>query len=179
MRWLRDLTRNRGPYCAISPLRPSLRLFQEVLLISRVGLKSNADQSLKIKWMPVPHLEQDVQDFPLTMHILVISADKRLTRDMQSRLEGAGFTVRLSSSLERSFLEADSVVPSLVLVDDEATPDELWQTKKFLGWFRRCSPVFLISNDGCEALEEDCDQCFPKPDYQKSLMSSIQQLADR
>ena len=116
---------------------------------------------------------------PTIMHILVISADEGLLRDLRSRLEAAGFTVGFSSSLERSFLESESVVPSLVLVDDEATPDELWQTKKFLGWFRRRSPVFLISNDECDGLKQECDECFPKPNYQEALMSSIRVLADR
>ena len=111
------------------------------------------------------------------MHILVISADELLMRDLRSRLEGAEFTVLFSSSLERSFLEVDSVVPFLVIVDDEATPDELWQATKFLAWFRRRSPVFLLSNDGFEGLKEEYDRCFPKADYQEALMSSIQELA--
>ena len=112
-------------------------------------------------------------------HILVISADEGLVRDLRSRLEGAGFTVLFSSSLERSFLEVGSVVPFLVVVEVEATPDKLWQAKKFLGWFRRRSPVFLLSKDGSEGLEKDCDRCFPKTDYQETLMSSIQKWAGR
>ncbi|MEE8350173.1 MAG: hypothetical protein V3R94_11410 [Acidobacteriota bacterium] len=113
------------------------------------------------------------------MRVLVISTDEDLIRVLRSRLEGSGFTVLFSSSLESSFLESGSVVPSLALVDDDAVPDELWQTKKFLGWLHHRSPVFVISQDECSGLGRSCDECFSKPDYLEPLMTSIQALADR
>ena len=143
----------------------SLLPFSKSLLVALFRLTYSVDASFKRKREGRPWLERGVQkNFLKSMHILVISANERLTGDLQSRAEGAGFTVLFSSSLERSFLEANSVVPFLVVVDDEAIPDELWQAKQFLSWFRRRSPVFLLSNDGSEGLEKDCDRCFPKSD---------------
>jgi len=82
--------------------------------------------------------------------------------------------VLLSTSLEESFLEAGAPVPFLVIVDDDATPDELSHTRKFLRWFHRRSPVLLLSNGGCEGMEEDCDHCLLKTECKKKLISYIQ-----
>ena len=111
-------------------------------------------------------------------NILLISANQQLVRDLRWRLHDAGFIVLLSTSLEESFLEVDPTVPSLVIVDDDATPAEWWQTRKFLAWFHHRSPVLLLSNSGCERMEEECDRCFPKTAYQEKLLSYIQQWAD-
>ena len=130
----------------------------------------------KIQWRA--RLEQDVRQLSRVMDkILLISSNQQLVRDLTWRLQDAGFIVVLSTSLEESFLEVDPTVPSLVIVDDDATPDEWWQTRKFLGWFHHRSPVLLLSNRGCEGMEEECDRCFPKTAYQEKLLSYIQQLA--
>ncbi len=106
--------------------------------------------------------------------ILLISPNSQLVRSLKWKLEDAGFLVSVSTSLEESFLEAGAPVPFLVIVDDDATPDELSHTRKFLGWFHRRSPVLLLSNGGCEGMEQECDHCLPKAEYKKKLISYIQ-----
>ena len=106
--------------------------------------------------------------------ILLISPNSQLVRGLKWKLEDAGFVVSLSTSLEESFLEAGATVPSLVIVDDDATPDESWQTRKFLRWFHRRSPVLLLSNGGREGLKQECDRCLPKTGSNKTLLSHIQ-----
>ncbi len=106
--------------------------------------------------------------------ILLISADQQLVRGLKWKLEDAGFLVSVSASLEESFLEAGAPVPFLVIVDDEATPDELSHTRKFLRWFHRRSPVLLLSNGGCAGMEEDCDHCLQKTECKKKVISYIQ-----
>jgi DNA-binding response OmpR family regulator len=105
--------------------------------------------------------------------ILLISPNSQLVRGLKWKLEDAGFLVSVSTSLEESFLEAGATVPFLVIVDDDSTPDELWHTRKFLRWFHRRSPVLLLSNGGCEGMEEECDQCFPKAESKNSLLSRV------
>jgi DNA-binding response OmpR family regulator len=120
-------------------------------------------------------LERDVlQGFKIMDNILLISPKSQLVRGLKWKLEDAGFVVLLSTSLEESFLEAGATVPFLVIVDDDATPKEPWQTRKFLRWFHRRSPVLLLSNGECEGLEKECDQCFPKTGSNKTLLSRIQ-----
>jgi DNA-binding response OmpR family regulator len=106
--------------------------------------------------------------------ILLISPNSQLVRGLKWKLEDAGFVVSVSHSLEESFLETGAAVPLLVIVDDDATPDETLHTKKFLHWFHRRSPVLLLSSGGCEGLEEECDHCLPKQDYKEELISCIQ-----
>jgi hypothetical protein len=65
-----------------------------------------------------------------------------------------------------------------VIVDEDATPDEWWQTRKILAWFHHRSPVLLLSSGGCQEMEEECDRCFPKTAYQDKLLSYLQQWAD-
>jgi len=104
--------------------------------------------------------------------ILLISPNSQLVRGLKWKLEDAGFVVSISTSLEDSFLEVGATVPFLVIVDDAAAPDESWQTRKFLRWFHRRSPLLLLSNGGSEGLEKECDQCFPKTGS-KTLLSRI------
>jgi len=106
--------------------------------------------------------------------VLLISPNSQLVRGLKWKLEDAGFVVLLSTSLEESFLEAGATVPFLVIVDDDATPDEYWQTRKFLHWFHHRSPLLLLSNGECEGLEKEYDQCFPKTGSNKTLLSRIQ-----
>ncbi len=106
--------------------------------------------------------------------ILLISPNSQLVRGLKWKLEDAGFLVSVSTSLEESFLEAGAPVPFLVIVDDDATPDELSHTRKFLDWFHRRSPVLLLSNDGCEGMEKECDHCLLKTESKKKLVSYIQ-----
>jgi len=122
-------------------------------------------------------LERDVlKGFEIMDKVLLISSNSQLVRGLKWKLEDAGFLVLLSTSLEESFLEAGATVPFLVIVDDDATPDESWQTRKFLRWFHRRSPVLFLSNGGCEGLEQECDHCFPKPASKEKLLSYIQAL---
>lgn len=107
--------------------------------------------------------------------ILLISPNAQLVRDLKWKLEDAGFLVSLSTSLEESFLEAGAPLPFLVIVDDDATPDELSHTRKFLGWFHRRCPVLLLSNGGCEGIEKECDHCILKTESKKKLISYIQE----
>ncbi len=106
--------------------------------------------------------------------ILLISPNSQLVRGLKWKLEDAGFLVAVSNSLEESFLETGATVPSLVIVDDDATPDENWHTRKFLRWFHRRSPVLLLSNGGCEGMGRECDHCLPKKEDNKKLISCIQ-----
>ncbi len=106
--------------------------------------------------------------------ILLISPNSQLVRGLKWKLEDAGFLVSVSTSLEESFLEAGTPVPFLVIVDDDAAPDELSHTRKFLRWFQRRSPVLLLSNGGCEGMEKECYHCLPKTKYKKKLISHIQ-----
>ena len=106
--------------------------------------------------------------------ILLISPNSQLVRGLKWKLEDAGFLVSVSNSLEESFLETGATVPSLVIVDDDATPDETWHTRKFLRWFHRRSPVLLLSNGGCEGMGKECDHCLPKKESDKQLISCIQ-----
>lgn len=105
---------------------------------------------------------------------MLISPNSQLVRGLKWKLEDAGYLVSVSNSLEESFLEAGATVPFLVIVDDDATPDETWHTRKFLRWFHRRSPVLLLSNAGCEGMEEECDRCLPKEEYKKELISHIE-----
>lgn len=107
--------------------------------------------------------------------ILLISADQQLVRGLKWKLEDAGYLVSVSASLEESFLEAGAPVPFLVIVDDDATPDELTHRRKFLRWFHRLSPVLLLSNDGCAGIEKDCEHCLLKSECKKKLISYIQE----
>ncbi len=106
--------------------------------------------------------------------ILLISPNSQLVRGLTWKLEDAGFLVSVSTSLEESFLETGTTAPFLVIVDDDATPDESWQTRKFLRWFHLRSPLLLLSNGGCEDLEKEFDQCFPKTESKNALLSRIQ-----
>ncbi len=106
--------------------------------------------------------------------ILLISTDQQLVRGLKWKLEDAGFLVSVSASLEESFLEAGAPVPFLVIVDDDATPDELSNTRKYLRWFHRRSPLLLLANGGCEGMEKECDHCLPKTEYEKKLISYLQ-----
>ena len=106
--------------------------------------------------------------------ILLISPNSQLVRGLKWKLEDSGFLVSVSNSLEESFLETGAAVPSLVIVDDDATPDESSHTRKFLRWFHSRSPVLLLSNGGCEGMGKECDHCLPKKEYEKELISCIQ-----
>lgn len=115
-----------------------------------------------------------LNDFQLMDKILLISPDKQLVRGLKWKLEDAGFLVSVSPSLEESFLEAGSTVPFLVIVDDDATPDETSHTRKFLRWFHHRSPVLLLSNGGCEGMDEECDHCLLKNECENDLITYIQ-----
>lgn len=120
-------------------------------------------------------LERDVlKNFQLMDKILLISPNSQLVRGLKWKLEDAGFLVSVSNSLEESFLETGAAVPCLVIVDDDATPDDTLHTRKFLRWFHRRSPVLLLSNGGCEGMGQECDHCLPKQEYKEQLISCIQ-----
>jgi DNA-binding response OmpR family regulator len=138
-----------------------------------VKYKTGGSFGLKGSWLSA--LERDVlKYFQFMDKILLISPNSQLVRGLKWKLEDAGFLVSVSNSLEESFLETAAAVPFLVIVDDDATPDETWHTRKFLRWFHRRSPVLLLSNGGCEGMEEECDHCLTKQEYKEELISYIQ-----
>ncbi len=108
--------------------------------------------------------------------VLIISDNDDLSRWMRWSLEDLGFAVRLSRSLENSFLEAHGS-PFMVIVDSEAIPEECWQAKEYLAWFHRRSPVLLLANpDGCEQLQEECDRCLPQAVGREQFLNCFREL---
>ena len=108
--------------------------------------------------------------------VLVISEDSTLIQSLRLILEGAGYLVSISESLERSFLEVGRTEPYLVVVDGAAVPEEMWLAKDFLGWLHHRSPVILMSNSRCEELAPVCDRCLPRGAWQEDLVQCIREL---
>jgi DNA-binding response OmpR family regulator len=108
--------------------------------------------------------------------ILAISPDERFLRALRWCLEGAGYVVLLSDSLEDSFLELDQSRPFLVIVDTEALKDATCECEKFLGWFHRRSPVLLLSGEESPVGGSHCDRCLPKNVSTVQLLSCIKEL---
>lgn len=109
--------------------------------------------------------------------ILVISSDGELTKHLKLRLEGSGFVVSTSESLEKSFLEAGLCEPFLVIVDSESIQDNPWQAANFLKWLHHRSPVILLSDERCEELQAACDDCLPRMVASDELLSRIRGLS--
>lgn len=111
--------------------------------------------------------------------ILLISSNGLLVRGLRWKLEDMRFVVLLSPSLEQAFLEVTPVIPSLVIVDTNATTEEVWQTRKILQWFHNRSPLLLLSESSCEGLEEVYDLCLPKTASMESVLSYIRELVPK
>lgn len=108
--------------------------------------------------------------------VLIISDNDEMSRWMRWCLEEMGFSVRLSRSLENSFLEAHGS-PFMVIVDAEAAGEESWQAKEYLAWFHRRSPVLLLANpDACDQLREECDRCLPKAIGREQFVSCLREI---
>lgn len=108
--------------------------------------------------------------------ILAISPDEPFLRALRWCLEGAGYAVLLSDSLEDSFLEIDQCHPCLVIVDADALRDSTRECEKFLGWFRRRSPILLMRSEASPVAESHCDCCLPKNVSSVQLLSCIHEL---
>jgi len=109
-------------------------------------------------------------------NILAISPDESFLRALRWCLEGAGYVVLLSNSLEDSFLEVDQSQPFLVIVDTEAIKKNSCECEKFLGWFHRRSPILLMTGDTSPAVKSHCDYCLPKNCSTVQLLSCIKDL---
>ncbi len=108
--------------------------------------------------------------------ILAISPDEPFLRALRWCLEGAGYFVLLSDSLEDSFLELDQCRPFLVIVDTDALQDGSCECEKFLGWFHRRSPILLMTGGTAPVGGSYCDCCLPKNVSTVQLLSCIQEL---
>jgi len=108
--------------------------------------------------------------------ILAISPDETFLRAIRWCLEGAGYVVLLSDSLEGSFLELDQSRPFLVIVDIDAINDSTCECEKFLGWFHRRSPILLMTGDASPVKRRYCDRCLPKNVSTVQLLSCIREL---
>ncbi|MFB3906424.1 MAG: hypothetical protein ACE15E_23515 [Acidobacteriota bacterium] len=107
--------------------------------------------------------------------ILAISPDESFLRALRWCLEGAGYAVLLSDSLEDSFLELDQCRPLLVIVDADALKSGC-ECEKFLGWFRRRSPILLMTGEASPLAGSCCDCCLPKNASTVQLLSCIKDL---
>ncbi len=108
--------------------------------------------------------------------ILAISPDESFLRALRWCLEGAGYVVLLSDSLEESFLEIDQCRPFLVIVDTDALEEGSCECEKFLGWFHRRSPILLMTGEESPVAESYCDCCLPKNVSTLQLLSCIKEL---
>jgi DNA-binding response OmpR family regulator len=108
--------------------------------------------------------------------ILAISPDEIFLRAIRWCLEGAGYVVLLSDSLEDSFLELDQSEPFLVIVDTDALEGQYCECQKFLNWFRHRSPVLLMTSRAPEAETFKCDCLLPKDVSTVQLLSCIKGL---
>ncbi len=108
--------------------------------------------------------------------ILAISPDESFLRALRWCLEGAGYVVLLSDSLEDSFLEVDQCRPFLVIVDTEALKNSTCECEKFLGWFHRLSPILLMTGETSPVGGSYCDCCLPKNVSTVQLLSCIKEL---
>jgi len=106
--------------------------------------------------------------------ILAISPDKPFLRSLRWNLEGAGYLVVLSDSLEECFLEPEQCDAFLVIVDTDAIRDHLWESEKLLKWFHHRSPVLLLTTGHSPQVEFDC--CLPKDVETDQLLSQIKQF---
>lgn len=107
--------------------------------------------------------------------ILAISPDESFLRALRWCLEGAGYVVLLSDSLEASFLEIDQAEPFLVIVDADAISGQGCECEKFLGWFQRRSPVLVMTAEPAST-RIACDYCLPKNVSTVQLLSCIKKL---
>jgi len=108
--------------------------------------------------------------------ILAISPDESFLRALRWCLEGAGYVVLLSDSLEDSFLEVDQCRPFLVIVDTEALKSGTCECEQFLGWFHRRSPILMMTGEASPVRESYCDCCLPKNCSTVQLLSCIKEL---
>jgi DNA-binding NtrC family response regulator len=108
--------------------------------------------------------------------ILAISPDESFLRALRWCLEGAGYVVLLSNSLEDSFLELDQSEPFLVIVDTDALESQHCECQKFLNWFRHRSPVLLMASHTLPAETFKCDCLLPKDVSTVQLLSCIKNL---
>lgn len=108
--------------------------------------------------------------------ILAISPDQGFLRALRWCLEGAGYVVLLSDSLEDSFLEVDQSEPFLVIVDSDALADQSCECEKFLNWFHHRSPVLLMTSGTKQPGVFRGDYCLPKDVSTVQLLSCIRKL---
>jgi hypothetical protein len=109
--------------------------------------------------------------------VLVISSDRELAETLKMKLQGEGFLVSFSESLESSFLEVGRREPFMAIVDGESIPEPLWQARNFLNWLHHRSPVVLLTDRYCEELSPVCDSCLPRLSGKNEILSCIQSLS--
>jgi DNA-binding response OmpR family regulator len=108
--------------------------------------------------------------------ILAISPDKACLKSLKWGLEGAGYVVALSDSLEQSFLEGYHSDHSLVIVDSEALSEQAWEVAKLLNWFHHRSPVLILTSGPITADPLHCDCRLPKSARTDELLACIRRL---
>jgi len=115
-------------------------------------------------------------DTSIVRKILAISPDKSFLRTLRWNLEGAGYFVVLSDSLEECFLQPDQCDAFLVIVDTEALRDQAWESEKLLRWFHHRSPVLLLTTGQAPQVEIPSDCCLPKNVETEMLLSQIKRF---
>ncbi|HXK58392.1 MAG TPA: hypothetical protein PLP42_00730 [Acidobacteriota bacterium] len=108
--------------------------------------------------------------------ILAISPDESFLRAIRWCLEGAGYVVLLSDSIENSFLEIDQSDAVLVILDTEAIKKASCDCEKYLSWFQRRSPILLMTGEAAPVGKSYCDYCLPKNCSTLQLLSCIKKL---
>ncbi|RPJ85954.1 MAG: DNA-binding response regulator [Acidobacteria bacterium] len=149
---------------------PAVRLF------TRLSLPVSCPAASTLSFWPFPVIGTGHATPIVVRKILAISPDERFLRALRWCLEGAGYVVLLSDSLEDSFLELGQSRPFLVIVDTEALKDGTCECEKFLSWFHRCSPILLMTGEPSPAGRSYCDYCLPKNASTVQLLSYISEL---